>query len=206
MFFSNLSQFGVNGKRLCVLHTDFMWLPAVLLVGHACECNFISVLFCSQLTALSVRQHCRPRSISRNSFPNTWMDLFSYVSFIHESSKLLCTCSRKYVKETCTYLYQPLKQNSATEFFFKFFWAASVLGQCLGRQCFGGPSFSCEMIIWRKKRHGENKRVLWEYEYLRLLFRGKNSFNFSIKNISPYFQAQCIASCLNAFFVEMRPF
>ena len=46
------------------------------------------------------------------------MDLFSYVSFIHESSKLLCTCSRKYVKETCTYLYQPLKQNSATEFFF----------------------------------------------------------------------------------------
>ena len=86
------------------------------------------MLFCSQLTALSVRQHCRLRSISRNSFPNTWMDLFSYVSFIHESSKLLCTCSRKYVKETCTYLYQPLKQNSATEYFFKIL---------LGCQCFG---------------------------------------------------------------------
>ena len=140
IFFSNLSQFGVNGERLCVLHTDFMRLPAVLLVGHACECNLISVLFCSQLTALSVRQHCRPRSISRNSFPNTWMDLFSYVSFIHESSKLLCTCSRKYVKETCTYLYQPLKQNSATEFFFKIL---------LGCQCFGavlGPP-----VLWRPK-------------------------------------------------------
>ena len=104
---------------------------------------------------------------------------------------------------TCT---NPWNKIALLNFFLKFFWAASVLGQCLGRQCFGGPSFSCEMIIWRKKRHGENKRVLWEYEYLRLLFRGKNSFNFSIKNTSPYFQVQCIASCLNAFFVEMRPF
>ena len=98
------------------------------------------MLFCSQLTALSVRQHCRPRSISRNSFPNTWMDLFSYVSFIHESSKLLCTCSRKYVKETCTYLYQPLKQNSATEFFFfnsfglPVFWGSAWAASALAAQ------------------------------------------------------------------------
>ena len=72
---------------------------------------------------------------------------------------------------TCT---NPWNKIALLNFFLKFFWAASVLGQCLGRQCFGGPSFSCEMIIWRKKRHGENKRVLWEYEYLRLLFREKN--------------------------------
>lgn len=68
-----------------------------------------------------------------------WICSVMYPLFM-KVQKLLCTCSRKYVKETCTYLYQPLKQNSATEFFFLIL---------LGCQCFGavlGPP-----VLWQPK-------------------------------------------------------
>ena len=206
MFFSNLSQFGVNGERLCVLHTDFMWLPAVLLVGHACECNFISVLFCSQLTALSVRQHCRPRSISRNSFPNTWMDLFSYVSFIHESSKLFCTCSRKYVKETCTYLYQPLKQNSATEFFFfnsfglPVFWGSAWATSALAAQASAVRWSSRVRSVMGKIK--EFKRI-WIFT---TAFQRKKSSQLLNKKYLTLLPGTAYCFLSEQDFVEMRPF
>ena len=134
-----------------------------------------------------------------------WICSVMYPLFM-KVQKLLCTCSRKYVKETCTYLYQPLKQNSATEFFFfnsfglPVFWGSAWAASALAAQASAVRWSSGVRSVMGKIK--EFKGIL----IFTTAFQRKKSSQLLNKKYLTLLPGTVYCFLSEQDFVEMRPF